>query len=363
MAVGPTSSSDPPPTPPELEVLDDLPVRVVSNQVDKGRLERLLDFLAVLARDYLIQLSSVFIVAWVSVFAFLASDEGVDRTAVHLGLSDAHKGVARDVFPLAYLLGVVGTAGVAVLGMLLNRTLSDIRSSEQALTNALRRERQQREEERSQLHQFAVDTAAELQEEREAAYHAWAAGLTLILRLIANHHNLDADDRVSLFVHDGKDFLLLARFSQNPVLERRTRRHYPSSHGIVGLAWKRTTAFKRITEVPESNYDKYIERQLEMGLTAEEAQSLTMQSRVYAARRLEKFAVLVFESQKLNGLSGVLPGSGVSPTGPELDDHFLTELQMALRSGDRNMIPTAADADRVEMVLPDESDAEGGING
>lgn len=120
--------------------------------------------------------------------------------------------------------------------------------------------------------------------------------------------SLKDTDRVTLYKHNGKAFILLGRYSSNPSFQSNGRPIYADSEGCIGIAWRNNESI--ITELPDPHLEAhdYLKFQLGYYLQRETIQNLNMKSRSYAAFRIQEpeglnpLAVVVFESIRINCL-------------------------------------------------------------
>ena len=114
------------------------------------------------------------------------------------------------------------------------------------------------------------------------------------------HRNRHDQVRVSIYVHDAarRRFIPCGRYSPNPKYTKPGRTHYPDDEGCIGKGWERGWHFDNdfpLEKVARRRYDKD-----SYGLTRRVADSIKMQSRVYAVKRIshgdEALAVVVVEA-------------------------------------------------------------------
>jgi hypothetical protein len=109
------------------------------------------------------------------------------------------------------------------------------------------------------------------------------------------------NERVTLYIHnDTKNtFVPCGRYSANPKYKGPGRPEYPHNSGCISISWEHGWCFDN--RFP-SDADGWHERnETEYGLSRAESQNLTMQSRLYAAMRVNAsndapIAVIVVES-------------------------------------------------------------------
>lgn len=119
---------------------------------------------------------------------------------------------------------------------------------------------------------------------------------------------LTNSDRISLYRHNGDNFIMIGRYAKNPNYCRRGRVIYPDSQGCIGKAWSEEQAFAIDLPDPLTDEALYIFRMKNLWMMNEETtRSLTMKSRNYAAYAIDnlnkpaqRIAVIVFESLDSN---------------------------------------------------------------
>jgi hypothetical protein len=142
--------------------------------------------------------------------------------------------------------------------------------------------------------------AAQATREAEEKRSAIQRSLEAIIRRIALHVFKDAiDSRISAYSVEGDEFVLLARHSSDPTLERRGRPSYPMRQGAIGAAWSKKSSLFNSAAESRADWESEIART--EGFTVEEARALTMHARSICAVRLdngpEKVGVIVLESE------------------------------------------------------------------
>ena len=122
--------------------------------------------------------------------------------------------------------------------------------------------------------------------------------LTVLIRYLADHCSLAANsDRVSVYYHHDKQFVMLARWSQNPNFNSPGRGTYPVGQGAIGDAWDASSA---VAELPGSRARWNQSREKNHGFPQGTAATITMHSQSIAAQRIAingaAAGVIVFES-------------------------------------------------------------------
>ena len=148
----------------------------------------------------------------------------------------------------------------------------------------------------SELAQRVARTEAEIQGAQHALQSVLEAALA---QLMIDRGFANAESRISAYSVEHDRFVLLARHSTNPVLERRGRPTYPLDKGVIGQAWAAGSATR--TDDVESRQE-WEEMLVDSGeFTADEAAALTMWARSICAVRVDlgthKLGMIVIESE------------------------------------------------------------------
>ena len=126
--------------------------------------------------------------------------------------------------------------------------------------------------------------------------------LQLLLNFVLK---LTEDERVSLYKHDGTQFIQIARYSKNPEYCKKGRSVYPEDQGCIAEAWRSGESYLQVSD-PRSQWDAYLAEHLKKKIGEQTVQHFTMPSRFYAAFAItepsngHKIAVIVFESVRLD---------------------------------------------------------------
>jgi hypothetical protein len=108
------------------------------------------------------------------------------------------------------------------------------------------------------------------------------------------------DTRVSVYSAEAGEFILLARYSLNPLLERRGRSSYPLAQGAIGVAWAKRWVIDNSEDESRATWEASLVAG--QGFSADEAAGLTMHARSIYAARLDrgqsKAGVVVFECEE-----------------------------------------------------------------
>lgn len=115
------------------------------------------------------------------------------------------------------------------------------------------------------------------------------------------------DIRVSLYCHyqERNIFIPIARIAGNPLFEAQGRKKYQDSQGVISMGWQQGAA--RLIDLPESREQWDSELVQSYGFSADEAESLSMQSLSMVAVRLDNeqgpVGIIVVESLKKRGVN------------------------------------------------------------
>ena len=111
------------------------------------------------------------------------------------------------------------------------------------------------------------------------------------------------NERISVYKHDGKAFVMLGRYSKDPEYIKRGRSVYPDNEGCIATAWRDGEAFVNGLPDPSSDLNGYVDAlkdQWDVNKTT--ARNFKMKSRSYGAYAVEdlsgirRIAVVVIES-------------------------------------------------------------------
>ena len=161
-------------------------------------------------------------------------------------------------------------------------------------------------------------------------------------------------DRISLYSHDktSDHFLLLARYSNDPELQKLQGRKYPRAQGCIGKAW--TDGCFEITCLPAATNSKgkaaYIKASKKYNVPEEIAESLKMKSRYYFGYRImdpmqkNALAVIVVESLRANRYTKKGLTDFFSPKSKHSYGSFLSEMLYSLQGH----LPTPPEGEKVE---------------
>jgi hypothetical protein len=111
------------------------------------------------------------------------------------------------------------------------------------------------------------------------------------------------DERISVYKHDGRAFVVLGRYTKHPEYRQRGRPFYADDEGCIGQAWRHDEAFVDDLPDPEEAPGAYFDRLArEYGIARRTAAGLRMKSRSYAAFALDdpagfqRIGIIVLES-------------------------------------------------------------------
>lgn len=125
-----------------------------------------------------------------------------------------------------------------------------------------------------------------------------------VLRGWAEDLELDGNDRISIYQHDGAGFTMLGRYSSNTAFSAKGRVIYPTDQGCIGDAWRSGLGQCFANDFPDPAVDMNAyaaHHATRWGLTDAEARALVMKSRSFFAaavtgRNGQRHAIVVFES-------------------------------------------------------------------
>lgn len=116
--------------------------------------------------------------------------------------------------------------------------------------------------------------------------------------------NLSNEERISLYVFDNEQFIIVGRYSKHPTYKELNRLKLPCNEGCVSKAW--LEGGEVFLTLP-SNHKEYVEAlSTEFSIPRKRVKDFRMKSRSYYARAIEnnrkRVGVIVFESTKQNNL-------------------------------------------------------------
>jgi hypothetical protein len=122
-----------------------------------------------------------------------------------------------------------------------------------------------------------------------------------------------ANERISIYKHENDKFIILGRYSSNPVYTKIREKIYPDNEGFIQLAWENESGEHYIDNIPEpknGNIKDYLNVICSScSINKERVKSMRMRSRNYYSKSLnditgmKRNAIIVIEStdiQKLN---------------------------------------------------------------
>lgn len=154
-----------------------------------------------------------------------------------------------------------------------------------------------------------ADLEDALNKAQDDYYQVTSTTLFNLAKELRIRHN--GSDRLSVYKHDGRAFVIVGRHSKNPMFNERGRSYYPDTQGVIGVAWKSADGEATANQFPdfEGRPENYLRRvSSEYDIVPEIIQEFKMKSRSYAVITLdsgpreERIAVLVYESTDPNPL-------------------------------------------------------------
>jgi len=131
------------------------------------------------------------------------------------------------------------------------------------------------------------------------------------LAILSKKLRLGNTERISVYRHvnlPSDSFVMLSRYSENPIFTERGRGIYPASEGCIGQAWRDGESIVQNLPDPDVERDRYLTAQLQQNMPRTTTDRFKMKSRSYAAFRLRdskenrQVAVVVLESLNPTGL-------------------------------------------------------------
>lgn len=149
-----------------------------------------------------------------------------------------------------------------------------------------------------------------------ASYDSLAHSLGYMLRSLMKECNAwNSHTRATLYCYRNKQFVPLARESNNPVLEKPGRPRYPGDEGLISEVWRRKAG---IATLPADAAERVIDQVTNHNMSEEAASALQMPSLVLSGLRIDhnddKVGVLIVESTNVRGVTaGMQDAFGKSP--------------------------------------------------
>lgn len=147
-------------------------------------------------------------------------------------------------------------------------------------------------------HQELDDECARLRNS-QAAMLGYLAKRALI-DIVEENQAVLMTSRISIYVEQQGQFVLLGRWAKNEKFRRVGRRSFPIDQGLIGQAWESKDGVARVRKLP-ADEDRWVAEQCKRyGFDEEAARNLTMQSRSISAVRIDsgpKSGVFVIESE------------------------------------------------------------------
>lgn len=129
-----------------------------------------------------------------------------------------------------------------------------------------------------------------------------------MLSELAKYLGFEATERLSCYKHDGRQFVMLGRYSKNPKYNDRGRAVYPEDQGVLAAAWQRGEGYAYLPH-PADERERFLEvLERDWNIDGETATGFTMPSQVLCAYAItdpngDHVAVIVFESTRHNFLN------------------------------------------------------------
>ena len=133
------------------------------------------------------------------------------------------------------------------------------------------------------------------------------------LIFLSNSLGYGVNERISIYEEDleSSSFVLVGRYSNNPLYNKPGRDKYPKDEGYVALGWTGNEFCQGTLPDPNENFEEYVAAiQADCKISKGTIQSLSMKSRSYCVHDItkpvthEKIGVIVLEStdsEKFNG--------------------------------------------------------------
>ncbi|HCG9432410.1 TPA: hypothetical protein NJ811_004433 [Vibrio parahaemolyticus] len=203
-------------------------------------------------------------------------------------------------FPVIWVSGI--SASFAAFGAIVGSRNEKNRQKE---VGELQTKIERLDEEKNQLGNKYEDAAQSLAEIRMEYQQTLFEMTHSYLGYLANDiFNLSNDERISLYVFDNDQFIIVGRYSKHPTYKELNRLKLPCDEGCVSKAWfEGGEVFKTL---PSNHKDYVDEITKEFGIPRKRVKDFRMKSRTYYARAIEnnrkRVGVIVFESTKQNNL-------------------------------------------------------------
>lgn len=116
---------------------------------------------------------------------------------------------------------------------------------------------------------------------------------------------LGDEERISLYVFDNEQFIIVGRYSKHPTYKDLNRLKLPCNEGCISKAWYEGGEF--FFQLP-NNHKEYVDVLFsQFGIPKKRVKDFRMKSRAYYAKAIEnnrkRVGVIVFESIRQNGFS------------------------------------------------------------
>lgn len=148
---------------------------------------------------------------------------------------------------------------------------------------------------------------------------AYADLLRLELQKLARSLSFGVDERISVYKHHGRAFIMLGRWAGDTLFEQPGRALYPADQGCIGEAWRKGEAVEAELPDPSQESSQYRDAlRSRWRIPKGEVDGLRMKPRSLAACRLDHSegrrgsAVIVFESTNPRICADILKSFGNS---------------------------------------------------
>lgn len=139
--------------------------------------------------------------------------------------------------------------------------------------------------ERNELEDKIKTVSSSLEDSQENTYYQVIAHQNFIndcicrfLRHISSDHlSLDHNDRLSLYLHRGNEFVLAGRYSQNLDLNKSNRNFFPDNQGCIGISWQTGNT---IYSKQNGRYETW---QRNQNIASDVLEEIRMKSQLYCA--------------------------------------------------------------------------------
>jgi len=123
------------------------------------------------------------------------------------------------------------------------------------------------------------------------------------LETLTRNYSLPHTTRISVYKHEGNQFTLYHRYSEDPVLKKPGRPFYPETDGCIGKAYREGKCEVSNLPCPQTDLANYkLAQQAQFNINSGTVDNFKMKSRCYAAypiyelNKRDKIGIIVFES-------------------------------------------------------------------